>query len=91
MPAIKTTSTLLFILFHAYAIIGMELYDTKTQVYNYGSKYDTGVASFDSYWQALLQLFLLITENGWSNKIFDLQYKFDQLDNPTFFINSFFG
>lgn len=71
IPGILQTSTILYIIMHVYAIIGMELFDTKTQVYNYGSPYDTSIVGFNDYFSAILQLFMLITENGWSNIGYD--------------------
>jgi len=91
LGAIKQTLTLLIMIFHFFAILGMELYDTRTQKYNYGSTYGMGISDFNSYLSANINLIMLITANGWSNMIYDYQYMFGQDGYVTIYISSFWS
>lgn len=86
LNSIIQTTTLLIIIFHIYAIIGMIFFSFETNTVRRDSDFAKSLGNFDTYGESLLLLLLVITENGWSEIIYDYSYSFEQ----DFFIAAFF-
>ena len=87
---ISQTGTILVMIFHIYALIGMTMYNTKLNDYYPTVFYETSISDFNSYDRALVVMLQTITENGWSNILVDYAVKFDSLFRAAAFFHSFY-
>jgi Ion transport protein len=84
------TMTLLVMIFHIYALAGMTIFNIDYEDYYPSTKYQTSITSFTSYDKAMITMLLIVTENGWSNIIYDYADKFDSIFKSAMFFNSFY-
>lgn len=84
---------LYIIITHIFVILGVLLFFKISQegpaTQYYDIELDT-LANFDSYLQGLFQLFLRVSENGWSEIIFDYSERVGSSLIPTLFFCSYF-
>lgn len=91
LNSIVQTVTMLIIIFHIYAVAGMILFDAERYDTQDDSPYTRSISSFESYAHALLQMLLVVTENGWSNVIYDIGFRFRSLWISSLFFNTFYS
>src|SRR3990167_9505718 len=87
---ISQTGTILVMIFHIYAMIGMTIYNTKLNDFYPSAYYETSISDFNSYDRALVVMLQTITENGWSSILIDYAVKFGSLFRAAAFFHSFY-
>jgi len=74
---------------YLYAVIGMEIFNSRDQIHDSSPYIANPYASFDNFGGALLILFELIVQAQWSSQVYDWAYRFDSLTKSSFYFNTF--
>jgi hypothetical protein len=82
--------TVLVMVFHIYALIGLTYFNFDQVNYRPVTTYETSISDFTSYENALIKMLMVVTENGWSNIIYDYAEKFESMINSMMFYHSFY-
>lgn len=82
--------------FHIYALVGMTMFNINFNNYIPITKYETckpnlpAISDFTTYENALIKMLMVVTENGWSNIIYDYAAKFQSFTKSMMFFHSFY-
>lgn len=84
------TITLLVMIFHIYAVIGMKIFNTNYNIHVPSTLYETTISDFNDYKNSLIIMLQVVTENGWSNIIYNYADKFGSFFRSAIFFDSFY-
>ncbi|EGR34851.1 hypothetical protein IMG5_000790 [Ichthyophthirius multifiliis] len=90
IPIISKLIPILLIIFYIYALIGVNIFNTKLNSYRLNSPYDqNNYIDFNNFGNAMLILFQVMIEANWGSFVYDYAYKFDNFTLSVFYFDSF--